>query len=68
LAVLLDLVVVAVVEEDEMVLLLAVITVGRTGKLLVEAVVLLVLLEAVADVRVTTPAVVVGAGTGTGPG
>jgi hypothetical protein len=68
LAVLLILLVLAVVEDDEMVLLLAVMTVGRTGRLLVEAVVLLVLLEAVGVVRVTTPAVVVGARTGTGPG
>jgi hypothetical protein len=67
LAVLLDLLVLAVVEEDEVLLLLAVMTVGRTGKLLVEAVALLeVLVEAVAAVvRVITPAVVVGAGTGT---
>jgi hypothetical protein len=69
LAVLLVLLVVAVVEEDETVLLLEVMTVGRTGKLLVEAVTLLVLLESVAAVvRVTTPSVVGGAGTGTGPG
>jgi hypothetical protein len=67
LAVLLVELVVAV-EKDETVLLLAVMTVGRTGKLLVEAVALLVLLEAVGVVRVVTPAVVVGAGTGTGPG
>jgi len=69
--VLLDLLVVAVVEDDETVLLLDVMTVGRTGTLLVEAVVLAaVLLEAVAAVvRVVTPTlVVVGAGTGTGPG
>jgi hypothetical protein len=66
--VLLVLLVLAVVEDDLKVLLLEVMTVGRTGKLLVDAVVLLVLLEAVADVRVTTPAVVVGAGTGTGLG
>ena len=68
LAVLLVLLVLGAVEDDEMVLLLAVMTVGRTGKLLVEAVALLVLLEAVGVVRVITPAVVVGAGTGTGPG
>jgi len=71
LAVLLVLLVVGAVEDDEMVLLLAVITVGRTGKLLVEALALLVvLLETVAAVvRVITPAlVVVGTGTGTGPG
>ena len=66
--VLLDLMVVAVV--DEVALLLAVMIVGRTGKLLVEAVVLAVVrVEAVAAVvRVITAAVVVGAGTGTGPG
>jgi len=68
LRVLLDLMVVAVV--DEVALLLAVMIVGRTGKLLVEAVVLAVVrVEAVAAVvRVITAAVVVGAGTGTGPG
>jgi len=67
---LLVLLVVAVVEDDEMVILLEVMTVGRTGTLFVEVVALLVvLLEAVAVVRDIAPAlVVVGAGTGTGPG
>lgn len=72
LEVLLVLLVLGVV-EDIVVLLLAVMTVGRTGRLLVEALVRAVVLveELAAGVRVITPVVVVvgnGAGTGAGPG